>query len=292
MNVHGRSASPVVPWRRRPSAPVRRGVTLVTVIGAVVVPLLSGCGGKAGSGGSPATTAAGSPTAGGPAAASPGSGTRGTPGAAGTSPPQSLLPKGYQPLWPFANAAEVAAWQASYRSGGHQPWHLSADETALSFTKSFLGFKEVGKIVARSVSGSDARITVGYRTPENSRPAPAAVLHLIRAGSGRDAPWEVVGTDDRTLSLTTPAYGATVRSPVSVGGRITGVDESIQVRVLRAGAGSPLGSYCCLPAGGRDSPWSARVSFGGGAGRVLTVVAWTGGHVAEVERFAVTAIRG
>jgi hypothetical protein len=38
----------------------------------------------------------------------------------------------YLPLWPFANEAEAQVWQESYRVGGHQPWHLSADQTALA----------------------------------------------------------------------------------------------------------------------------------------------------------------
>jgi hypothetical protein len=53
----------------------------------------------------------------------------------------------YQPLWPFTSEAAAAAWQRSYRAGGHQPWHLDAKQTALSFTTGHLGFTEIDKVV-------------------------------------------------------------------------------------------------------------------------------------------------
>jgi hypothetical protein len=111
-------------------------------------------------------------------------------------------------------------------------------------------------------------------------------------GTGNDRPWEVVGTDDTDLTLTTPAYGSHVTSPVKVGGRITGVDESVRIQIRRASKGTPVGTSCCVSAGGERTPWSAQVTFTGTSGQVLTVAASTGGHLAEVERFAVTGVTG
>ena len=113
----------------------------------------------------------------------------------------------------------------------------------------------------------------------------------MRFGSGADAPWEVVGTDDTDLSVTAPAYGATVTSPVTVGGRISGVDESIRVQVRQSSTESPLGESCCLPAGGSNTPWHTTVAFHGATDPVVTIVASTGGHLQGVERFAVTGVR-
>jgi len=204
--------------------------------------------------------------------------------------PATMLPGRFQPLWPFASLAEVQQWQRSYRAGGTAAWHLDAEQTALTFTRRFLGFTGIDQITSRTIKGADAHIGVGYPS-EGGRNGTAAVIHLLRAGSGADAPWEVVGTDDTDFTLTTPAYGSRVSSPVKVGGRITGVDESIRIRVLRPSSESSLGTYCCLPAGGTRSPWSAKITFTGGGGRVLTFVAATGGHLADVERFAVTGAR-
>lgn len=101
-----------------------------------------------------------------PAASAPATGTS-TPGAAGSSgsapattrapatpaatqapatpgPPAYTtgLPAGYLPLFPFASLADVCAWQASYQSGGHQPWRRSLDITATAFA-AFLGYPDV-----------------------------------------------------------------------------------------------------------------------------------------------------
>ncbi|MEU7695082.1 hypothetical protein [Microbispora hainanensis] len=213
------------------------------------------------------------------------------PAATPTPSAGSLVAGRYQPLWPFAEEKQARDWQESYRSGGHQPWHLDAERTALSFTQGFLGFTGVDQVVERTVTGADARVSVGVRGEGGGRPGIAAVVHLVRFGTGPDAPWEVVGTDDTTFSLTTPRYGALVSSPVKVGGTITGVDESIRVQVRSTGSARPLGESCCASAGGEDALWSATVTFQAAPGSTLTLVASTGGHVAEVERFAVTGVR-
>jgi hypothetical protein len=202
----------------------------------------------------------------------------------------AVVPFGYQPLWPFANLAEVETWQNAYRSGGHQPWHLDAEATARAFTTGYLKFAGINVVVSQSIQGTEALVAVGYPI-ESHAPGTAAVLHLAKFGSGADAPWEVVGTKDTTLTLTQPRYGATVRSPVTVGGRITGVDESIRVQVRQPSAEQPIGQTGGLPAGGENTSWSTTVTYQGATAPALTIVAFTGGHYTDVERFAITGIR-
>jgi hypothetical protein len=252
-----------------------RSLRLVTAAAAAVTLLAAACGGAA-----PATSGPASPHSPAASSASP-----------ATSPSPAPAPSAfaYQPLYPFASLAAAQAWQASYASGGHQPWHLDPGQTALSFTQGYLGFSGIDKIAARTVSGGDAHITVGYAAP-NGTISRAATIHLVKYGSGPDAPWEVVGTDDTTLTLDIPAYGAAVSSPVRIGGTITGVDESLSAEVHRLGSVAAVGSYCCRPAGGQTSPWSLTVPFQASSGQVLTIVVHTGGHVAAVERFAVTGV--
>lgn len=208
-----------------------------------------------------------------------------------TSPPVTTedRPFRYQPLWPFTSVADAAAWQREYRASGRQPWHLDAEETALGFTTGFLGFSEIDRVVSRSIRGDEAYIGVGYHAEGN--PSTAAVIHLARIGQGPDAPWEVVGTADTTLTLDRPRYGAVVTSPITAGGLISGVDESIRVDVRQPSSERPIGTYCCHPGGGERQPWSAQVSFRGAVDPALTVVASTGGHVQDVERFAITGVR-
>ena len=199
------------------------------------------------------------------------------------------MPAGYLPLFPFASLAGVRAWQASYESGGHQPWHRSPDLTATAFA-AFLGYPDVTQVAQSAVSGGDAHVAVGIKLPDGTI-STAAIIHLVLFGSGTYAPWEVVGTYDRTFTVDRPAYGGTAASPVTAGGTITGVDESIRVTVHTLSAQVPVGAYCCRAAGGTRSPWSASVTFLATPGQVITIAAATGGHVAAVERFAVTGAR-
>jgi hypothetical protein len=196
-------------------------------------------------------------------------------------------PFGYQPLFPFGSWADAQAWAASYAANGHQPWHLDPDQTALAFTQGYLGFSQINKVAAHTINGSDAQVTVGLTLP-NGQVNQAAVIHLVKFGSGRYAPWEVVGTNDTALTLDAPAYGSTATSPVRIGGKITGVDENLRAEVHQLSASGPVGSYCCRAAGGQASYWSFTVPFHAASGQVITIVVHTGGHVAAVERFAVT----
>jgi hypothetical protein len=196
----------------------------------------------------------------------------------------------YQPLWPFTGPAQAAAWQANHPGGGADAWRYDARRTALSFTRDYLHITDVDRTTSARVTATDAHVGVGFAT-EGGRMGTAAVVHLVRIGAGPDAPWEVVGTDDTTLTLTRPSYGATVGSPTVVGGRVTGVDENLRVKVFVATAVDAVGSACCVAAGGERTPWSMSVPYRASSGQVLTVVVMTGGHLKAVERFAVTGVR-
>src|SRR3954451_21924366 len=191
------------------------------------------------------------------------------------------LPAGL-PLWPFADGA-AAARGASTAIG-------SPASVALHFTRDQLGFKDNDLALGTTYSADrqQAWVNIGFHT-EGTRTSTAAVVHLARWSN--DGPWEVVGTRDSTLTLTSPSYGAKDASPVSVGGKISGVDESIRVAVHRSSSSQPLGVACCVAAGGDKSPWSETVSYKSTSSAVLTIVASTGGHLIEHERWALTAIR-
>ncbi len=267
--------------------------TALFTLAVIITVVACGCGSTAAPAPAPATgtSSAGSAGVSGSATATgPAPTTSATTPAAPRTPAQTTgLPAGYLPLFPFASLADVRAWQASYQSGGHQPWHRSADLTATAFA-AFLGYTDVTQIAQSAVSGSDAHVAVGIKLPDG-RINTAAIIHLVLFGSGTYAPWEVVGTDDRTFTVDSPAYGGTAASPVTVGGTITGVDESIRVTVHTLSAQEPVGAYCCQAAGGTRSPWSASVTFLGTPGQVIIIAAAAGGHVAAVERFAVTGAR-
>ena len=267
----------------------RRGL----LVGLLVAGLaLTGCGrGRAPSAASTTTTAPRVTTSTGPGVTtSTTTGSTAPPTTTPTGPAGASL-GGYQPLFPFATPADVETWRRSYEAGGHDPWHLDSGLVAVAFA-GWLGYPQIDTVTGSRTDRTGAHVAVGFRTGETGdRTSTAAVVHLVRWGSAPDAPWEVVGTDDTTFTVTAPRYGAAVASPVRVGGRISGVDESIRVEVRSALSSSVVGSACCLPAGGDATPWSETVSFAAPAGSLLVIAAQTGGHVAAVERFAVTAVR-
>jgi hypothetical protein len=195
---------------------------------------------------------------------------------------------GYEPLWPFADYSEAHQWQTVDQPNGHSPWHSDAEATALFFASGFLHFNDITMMTSSQVSANEALIGVGYKLPSGLKHT-AAVLRLVRfspVAGDQTAGWEVVGTVDTDFSITVPEYGATVTSPMTVGGRITGTDESITIAV-RTSDGH-VDKISPIPAGGQDAPWSATVLFSGHG--VLAVIASTGGHLTAHERFAVTGV--
>lgn len=157
-----------------------------------------------------------------------------------------------------------------------------ADTAALEFTTDYLGFTEIDQVKSHDVGETEAWVTVGYDE------GVSATLHLTRPDA--DADWKVVGTKDDGFSITSPADGDPISSPLEVEGRISGVDESIVVDVRQPSSEEPLGTVGGIPAGGEDSPWSATVEFSGATDPELHVVASTGGHIQTVERFTVRTV--
>ena len=258
----------------------------MTLMVMTLTVLLAACGGATTP--TPSTSrSSGTPS---PSSASPPS--SGT--ASSTSPtsvsasPGARAPFAYVLLWPFASVAAAQKWQREALPGGHQPWRLDAGTTAVAFSRQYLGFGEINRVVRTRATAADAHVSVGYRI--EGQTGTAAVIHLVRIGSGPTAgrPWEVVGTDDTpSFSLTRPPYGSSVSGTITAGGRIAGVDESIRVTARQLTG--VVGSYCCRPAGAA-APWSVPLRLTSTHPGPITIVASTGGHLAAVERFAVTGV--
>ena len=196
----------------------------------------------------------------------------------------------YVPLWPFASQQEADRWLREDAPRGISPWHADPKTSALNFTRNYLGFSEIDRITHVEEQGEEAWVSVGYTLP-NGEHATAATIHLVRYGTGPKAPWEVVGTEDTKLTVTAPAYGSSVGPVVYAGGAITGVDEAVHVQVRQSTQKRVLGEFCCVQTGGNPGSWSAQVRLNGPQPGALTMVVWTGGHVARVEQFAITGLR-
>jgi hypothetical protein len=154
---------------------------------------------------------------------------RSTSGSAGSD---NNARRGPVMMWPFTSASEVRAWEASYRQGGHQPWHTSPCDTASSFLRSVLAYSDVTEIARCEIRGDQAWVTAGY--PVEGRVIPTgAAIHLARIGSDPGG-WVVIGSQHRaTLTLTTPRYGAPVTRRIHLAGQVSGLGEDLlTVRIL------------------------------------------------------------
>lgn len=191
-----------------------------------------------------------------------------TPTQSPTAPSQQVLP-----VWPFTSAAQVTAWQRAYRENGSQPWHLDAGLTAKQFVAA-IGFPELSIVTRVGVVGSRAAVTLGYRA-ESGRTLSATTVLLTRLGTSEPRAWSVTGarTGAALLSIRSPAAGATVRSPLTVSGLITGVDESLHVAVRTAFGLEPLGETF-VGSGGQATPWTLHVRYATPHARVGVVYAW------------------
>lgn len=195
---------------------------------------------------------------------------------------------GYVPLWPFPDQAAADNWLQQGRPAGDSLWHADPAATALRFTREYLGFTDLDRTTTVNEQPREAWVGVGQADPRGES-LTVATLHLARLGPAADAPWEVVGSEDTELTLDTPAYGTPAQPVLTVGGVISGVDESLHVQARQSSG--LIGEYCCLPAGGQSSPWSVTLTTAPAQPGAVTVVVSTGGHYALIERFAVTGLR-
>lgn len=258
------------------TAPSRNG-TRRTAVAVLVVATLAACGSSGGSNPKSSSTTRRSTTT-----SSTSTTTSTTTAGGGTA----VLAPPLLPLYPFQTDAEVAQWRGS----GSRPEFSDAGKTAVAFAR-FLGYTDVNLVVTSTSDAKGEHVSVGSVVPDTDRRTVAAIVHLVRYDAQSGAPWVVVGTDDTDFALTAPAYGATITSPLPVGGRITGIDENIVVQVVQLHANGALGTSTGIPAGGQNSPWSGTMTFSTPSDPILMVAAKTGGHTRAVERFTVNGVR-
>lgn len=111
-------------------------------------------------------------------------------------------------------------------------------------------------------------VTLGRINPAGQRSA-VTTVYLVRVASGHDEPYVVVRANAPGLTLAADPLG-----PGRVSGGITGVEESILIRLLTAGTGRQVASGR-TQAGGQDAPWQAPVDYHRASAGSHAVVAQT-----------------
>ncbi len=185
-------------------------------------------------------------------------------------------------LWPFTSQRQADAWTADH---GSRPWAADQTSVAAHFVTDYLGLSGV------TADKACATCTKVLLTGSNGRTV--GTVHLVgNGGNTRNGPPYSVGSvDGGDLTVTTPAAGGVVGSPLHVSGRVTGVDESILLHLISA-TGRDLASTS-TPAGSA-LPWQASLTWTdrswSTAGLVATTTSLKDGSVTRVA--VVTVHRG
>jgi hypothetical protein len=182
-----------------------------------------------------------------------------TPTARNTSKPVTTsFPR--TAIYPFTSAAAEQSWEAS-NGPAKQSWMLSPTSQAQLFIADFVQEPAVALVVSSNETGKTATVTLGrtFTDAGSDHVVSVTTVHLVRFGKA----WLVTDAVDpaRQLSITSPAAGTTVTSPLTVSGPQYGVDEAIQVDVRSMSGRDTIGSSAQASFGQGTPPWSTSLSF-------------------------------
>ena len=215
----------------------------------------------------------------------------GTPTSAPTIiPPTSAPAPQVVGVWPFETEADAESWQKA-STGGQQPWHYDAGQTAVAFL-AFLKHPEINQVMSTSAQGSETAVTLGQHNPDSGRTTKVTTVLLKQVGTGSPRPWDVEEATASQFTIDQPTRFAQVNPPVTVSGHITGVDESIVLNLISPSTGGKLNpSTQPVAAGGQNTAWHERLNFQLPPNDYVgALVATTGGHVAAVERLVMVPV--
>jgi hypothetical protein len=179
-----------------------------------------------------------------------------TPSPAATATQQPVVTFPGFAFYPFTSPQQELSWERASGPAA-QPWFLDATATAQHFVTDFVGETSTATVVSRALGTEQATVTLGRPAPEGSGTLPVTVVHLQKFQRA----WLVTAADDARgqLSVSTPAGGATLHSPVTVTGPAFGVDEAARVDIRTTDGVVAIGSTGSFGSGSRS--WSARLSW-------------------------------
>jgi hypothetical protein len=197
---------------------------------------------------------------------SPGPTAQSTPAPGPSATPGRVLPGTYTgpAVWPFTSAAQAMAWT----SGGSYPWADNSLEVTKHFVSDHLAL--TGLTAVQTCLSCEV---VELRASDGRKAAEVALTHFD-TNAGRRV-YTVVAVDGGDLTVTRPTSGAAISSPTSVSGRITGVDENVQLRLVTA-AGKQIATGAA-PAGSAV-PWQGSLSW--------SDTSWSGAAIVGTTRSA------
>ena len=163
-------------------------------------------------------------------------------------------------FYPFTSAAAEVSWEAQ-KGAAAQPWITDPVAEAKDFIAKFVLADGVTQVTGKQVGSKTASVTLGRTLTDASsqRQISVTTVHLQRYGKA----WLVLGATDAGgyLTVTSPASGERVTSPVTVSGPGFGNDEAVQVDVRAIGAPFLTASSGHAQFGNGVPTWSTAVAF-------------------------------
>ena len=166
-------------------------------------------------------------------------------------------------IWPFASAAEVAAYDA-----GKDQAYRDPVATARAFAATYVGMTDPAVFGFRSTATGAGEVPVGFRVGEGgapvANPQPTTVVQVRQLGpQGPSGPWTVTGATAATIEVDGPGPSAPITSPVAVSGRAQAFEGTVNVEVREDGmtAGQSLGTGVVTGRGDALGPFQGRITF-------------------------------
>jgi len=152
-------------------------------------------------------------------------------------------------------------------------------QAAKGFVVAYLGF--VNPLVGAFIQGDGRSGEVAVRASSNGPVTTVMVRKLAP-----DETWFVLGASSPNLQLASPVWNASVTSPVTLSGRSTAFEATVNVEIRQDGSLTPLASDIVMGgSNGQMGPFSKAVSFARSSARsgaiVLKTMSPKDGKIAE-----------
>lgn len=148
-----------------------------------------------------------------------------------TAPPTSAPPAGedeelFPGIWPFASQDEVDAYEEDPGTG----MFYDPEATALEFARVYLGMREPDSegMHFETPTGGDGGLVA---TMASKRGSPLTTSIGVTQFGGSDGPYSVTFARTDNIHVTRPASGDTIGREVSLGGKSTAFEGTVQVEV-------------------------------------------------------------
>jgi hypothetical protein len=180
------------------------------------------------------------------------------------------------PVWPFTTDAQAAAWE---RTPGSRTWAADPVQVVTHLMSDYL--KLPGQATRRVDSDPDAAIV-----EVSAAGRPVSQVRLVKVGRDANGPWSVTGASSDNLSVTQPNDGDEVSSPLAVAGRVSGVDQSVHLRLMT----TAVLAEAFAPAG-MDLPWTQSLTWTESEWSVAALAANTFNGKGDLSAVTITAVR-